>query len=47
MDGKHYVDYQCGFGPVILGHGDPDVWQAVAETVGQATSFAMTQRREV
>ncbi len=47
MDGKHYIDYQCGVGPVILGHGDPDVWQAVAETVGQATSFAMTQRREV
>ncbi|MDF2731340.1 MAG: hypothetical protein K0T01_3131, partial [Acidimicrobiia bacterium] len=47
MDGKHYIDYQCGFGPVILGHGDPDVWQAVVDTAGEATSFAMTQRREV
>ena len=47
MDGKRYIDYQCGFGPVILGHGDPDVWGAVVETAGQATSFAMTQRREV
>jgi len=47
MDGKRYIDYQCGFGPIILGHGDPDVWAAVVETGGQATSFAMTQRREV
>ncbi len=47
MDGKRYIDYQCGFGPVILGHGDPDVWAAVSESAGQATSFAMTQRREV
>ena len=46
-DGKRYIDYQCGFGPIILGHGDPDVSRAVAETAGQATSFAMTQRREV
>lgn len=47
MDGKRYIDYQCGFGPIILGHRDPDVWAAVAETAGEATSFAMTQRREV
>jgi glutamate-1-semialdehyde 2,1-aminomutase len=47
MDGKRYIDYQCGFGPVILGHGDPDVSGAVAEAAAEATSFAMTQRREV
>ena len=47
MDGKHYIDYQCGFGPIILGHGDPDVSRAVAETASEATSFAMTQRREI
>ena len=47
MDGKRYIDYQLGFGPVILGHGDPAVSQAVAETASQATSFAMTQRREI
>ena len=23
MDGKRYIDYQLGFGPVILGHGRP------------------------
>ena len=47
MDGKHYVDYQLGFGPVILGHGDPAVSGAVAEAAHEATSFAMTQRREI
>ncbi|MGH8913656.1 MAG: aminotransferase class III-fold pyridoxal phosphate-dependent enzyme, partial [Acidimicrobiia bacterium] len=47
MDGKRYIDFQCGFGPIILGHGDPHVSVAVAETAALATSFAMTQRREV
>ncbi|MGH8911661.1 MAG: aminotransferase class III-fold pyridoxal phosphate-dependent enzyme, partial [Acidimicrobiia bacterium] len=47
VDGKRYLDLQCGFGPIILGHGDPVVSQAVAEVAGQATSFAMTSRREI
>lgn len=47
MDGKRYIDFQCGFGPIILGHGDPAVSAAVSEAAGVATSFAMTQRREV
>jgi glutamate-1-semialdehyde 2,1-aminomutase len=48
MDGKRYIDYQLGFGPVILGHGDEAVVAAAAEAAQDgATSFAMTQRREV
>jgi len=47
MDGTRYIDYQLGFGPVILGHADPKVGAAVAEAAGAGTSFAMTQRREV
>lgn len=47
MDGKRYIDFQCGFGPIILGHGDPHVSEAVAEAAREATSFAMTQRREI
>ena len=47
MDGTRYIDYQLGFGPVILGHADPQVGAAVIEAVGAGTSFAMTQRREV
>lgn len=47
VDGKRYLDLQCGFGPIILGHGNPVVAEAVAEAAREATSFAMTQRREV
>lgn len=47
MDGKRYVDYQLGFGPVILGHGHPKVAAAVAEAAASGTTFAMTQRQEV
>ncbi len=47
MDGKRYVDYQLGFGPVILGHGRAEVAAAVAEAAADGTTFAMTQRREI
>jgi len=47
MDGKRYIDYQLGFGPIILGHGEPEVAAAVAEAAADGVSFAMTQRREV
>ncbi|HJR93730.1 MAG TPA: aminotransferase class III-fold pyridoxal phosphate-dependent enzyme [Acidimicrobiia bacterium] len=47
VDGRRYLDLQCGFGPIILGHGDPAVSGAVAEAAAEASSFAMTQRREV
>jgi glutamate-1-semialdehyde 2,1-aminomutase len=47
MDGKRYIDFQLGFGPVILGHGDEDVSLAVAEAAREGTTFAMTQRREI
>lgn len=47
MDGTRYVDYQLGFGPVILGHGDPHVADAVARAARGGTVFAMTQRLEV
>jgi len=31
VDGNEYIDYCMGFGPLILGHADPDVVQAVKE----------------
>lgn len=46
MDGRRYIDYQLGFGPVILGHGDPDVVAAVTAQASTVT-LAMTQRKEV
>ena len=47
MDGNRYIDYMCGFGPVVLGHGYPDVARAVAEAAAAGTTFAMTSAREV
>ena len=47
MDGNRYVDYQLGFGPVILGHAHPAVSSAVAEAAASGTTFAMTSAREI
>jgi glutamate-1-semialdehyde 2,1-aminomutase len=47
MDGNRYIDYQCGFGPVVLGHGHPAVVEAVAKSAAAGTTFAMTTAREV
>ncbi len=47
MDGRRYIDYRNGFGPVILGHGHPAVVAAVAEAAAAGTTFALTNRREV
>ncbi|HUG74155.1 MAG TPA: aspartate aminotransferase family protein [Acidimicrobiia bacterium] len=47
MDGKRYIDYHLGFGPVILGHGHPAVSAAVAEAAAGGTTFAMTSAREI
>jgi len=47
MDGNRYVDYQLGFGPIILGHGHPTVAAAVAEAAAAGVTFAMTTAREI
>ena len=47
MDGKRYVDYHLGFGPIILGHGHAVVAAAVAEAAAAGTTFAMTTAREI
>ena len=47
MDGRRYIDYQLGFGPVILGHAHPAVVEAVAAAAAGGTTFAMTSALEV
>jgi len=47
MDGKRYIDFQLGYGPVILGHGHPAVVAAVSEAAAAGTTFAMTTSTEV
>jgi len=47
FDGKRYIDYRLGYGPVILGHNDPFVNGRVAEAIQHGVSFAATQEYEV
>lgn len=39
VEGKRYLDFCQSFGPLILGHRDPDVAQVVRETIETAWSF--------
>lgn len=47
FDGKKYIDYRLGYGPVILGHNDPYVTARVREAIEHGISFAATQEYEV
>src|SRR5881394_1695868 len=39
VDGRDYIDFCQSFGPLILGHRDPDVSAAVEEAIETAWSF--------
>src|SRR5438552_2730977 len=39
VDGRAYIDFCQSFGPLILGHRDPDVSEAVREAIDTAWSF--------
>jgi glutamate-1-semialdehyde 2,1-aminomutase len=39
VDGRDYIDFCQSFGPLILGHRDPDVAEAVREAIETAWSF--------
>ena len=47
FDGKRFIDYRLGWGPVILGHTDPFVNGRVKEAIDHGVSFAATQQYEV
>jgi len=38
-DGREYVDYLIGSGPMLLGHGHPEVLEAVAEQLTKGMTF--------
>lgn len=46
-DGNRYVDYVCSWGPLILGHGHPDVVNAICEVAKKGTSYGIPCRLEV
>jgi glutamate-1-semialdehyde 2,1-aminomutase len=47
MDGKRYIDYRLGFGPVILGHAYPPVVERIQEALGKGNIFAWTTPLEI
>jgi glutamate-1-semialdehyde 2,1-aminomutase len=47
IDGNEFIDLRMGYGPVILGHGDPRVDDYVAERMRRGVSFSLTSEDEV
>jgi glutamate-1-semialdehyde 2,1-aminomutase len=47
VDGNAYIDYVCSWGPLILGHADPDVVAAVGDAASRGTSFGAPTEAEV
>jgi glutamate-1-semialdehyde 2,1-aminomutase len=46
-DGKRYVDWVMSWGPLVFGHADPEVVEAVQEAAADGTTFGAPTRREV
>lgn len=46
-DGNRYIDYRLAFGPIILGHGYPEVVQRVQQAIQEGTLFAWTTLAEI
>lgn len=47
LDGNHYIDYILGFGPILLGHGDKLVADAVCQSMRNGTTFAFSHKLEL
>jgi glutamate-1-semialdehyde 2,1-aminomutase len=47
VDDNEFVDLRMGYGPVILGHGDPRVDDYVNERMRKGVSFSLTSEDEV
>ena len=46
-EGQRYIDYIGSWGPMILGHGDPEVLDAVQRAAAQGLSFGAPTEREI
>ncbi|RLT10434.1 MAG: glutamate-1-semialdehyde-2,1-aminomutase [Planctomycetota bacterium] len=46
IDGHQYIDYIGSWGPMILGHGNPQVLKSVSDTLYHGTSFGAPTERE-
>ena len=46
-DGRRYVDWVLSWGPLILGHADPDTVEAVVDAARRGTTFGTATEAEV
>lgn len=47
VDGNKYIDYRLGFGPIILGHGYPQVARAARNEARRGTVYALDNELEL
>ncbi|WNF29654.1 glutamate-1-semialdehyde 2,1-aminomutase [Streptomyces sp. C11-1] len=47
VDGTRYVDFMCGFGPLILGHAPETVSKAIADQAANGTLFGTYCPQEI
>ncbi|MEI6791917.1 MAG: glutamate-1-semialdehyde 2,1-aminomutase [Actinomycetes bacterium] len=47
VDGNTYIDYVCSWGPLILGHADPEVLAAITEAAAAGTTYGAPTAGEV
>jgi glutamate-1-semialdehyde 2,1-aminomutase len=46
-DGRKLLDFCLSFGPMVLGHADPDVVKALQDAATKGTSYAVTTEAEI
>jgi len=47
IDGNRYLDFMCGFGPLILGHAHPEVVSAISEQAARGTLYGAYSEQEI
>ena len=47
VDGNRYLDFMGSWGPLILGHADPDVLQAIRTAAANGTTFGASTELEI
>jgi glutamate-1-semialdehyde 2,1-aminomutase len=47
VDGNEYIDYLCGLGPIILGHGYDKVDKAIREQMKSGILFSLPHKLEI
>lgn len=47
VDGNVYIDYMASWGPLILGHADPEVVEAITKAAAMGTSYGAPCEAEI